>query len=255
MMAAQYARVALPPIGRARNARQGMELMSVALDRILHLALIAIALGGLAAGAILWAVGEQALAQWAWAAGSIPVALGLLVSIVRDLLAGRARVDVIALLSMTGALVLGHNLAAIVVAVMYAGGTMLEDFALSRAERDLKALVDRAPRVAHRDNLGQIEDVPVGEVALGDTLLVRAGEVVPVDGVLADADAMLDEAALTGEPIPVGKHRGEAIRSGAVNAGGTFSMEATAREGESTYAGIVRMATAAQTAKSPTIRL
>ncbi len=229
--------------------------MSAALDRILHRALIAIALIGLAAGAIAWASGDYRLAQWAWAAGSIPVALGLLVSIVRDLLAGRAGVDVIALLSMTGALLLVENLAAIVVAVMYAGGTMLEDFAVSRAERDLKALVDRAPRVAHRTNLGEVKDVPVAEIAVGDTLLVRAGEVVPVDGVLSDADAILDEAALSGEPIPVGKHRGEAIRSGGVNAGQTFTMEATATETESTYAGIVRMATAAQTAKSPAIRL
>ena len=129
---------------------------------------------------------------------------------------------------------------------MYAGGTMLEDFAVSRAERDLKALVDRAPRVAHRTSLDEVKDVPVAEVAVGDTLLVRAGEVVPVDGVLSDPEAILDEAALSGEPIPVGKHRGEAIRSGAVNAGRTFSMEATATESESTYAGIVRMATAAQ---------
>ena len=229
--------------------------MRVALDRILHRALIAIALSALAGGAIFWTRGDHAVAQWTWAAGSIPVILGLLVSIVRDLLAGRAGVDVIALLSMTGALLLEENLAAIVVAVMYAGGTMLEDFAVSRAERDLKALVDRAPRVAHRTSLGEVEDVPVAEVAVGDTLLVRAGEVAPVDGVLLDPEAILDEAALSGEPIPVGKHRSEAIRSGAVNAGRTFSMEATATEGESTYAGIVRMATAAQTAKSPMIRL
>ena len=229
--------------------------MNAAVERFLHRALIAIALIGLAAGAIAWASGDHGFAQWAWAAGSIPVALGLLVSIVRDLLAGRAGVDVIALLSMTGALLLEENLAAIVVAVMYAGGTMLEDFAVSRAERDLKALVDRAPRVAHRTNLDEVKDVPVSEIAVGDTLLVRAGEVVPVDGVLSDPDAILDEAALSGEPIPVAKHRGEAIRSGAVNAGQTFTMEATATETESTYAGIVRMATAAQTAKSPAIRL
>ncbi len=229
--------------------------MIVALDRIVHRMLLAIALIALVAGAMLWVRGDPALAQHAWAAGSIPVALGLLVSIVRDLLAGRAGVDVIALLSMTGALLLEENLAAIVVAVMYAGGTMLEDFALSRAERDLKALVDRAPRVAHRTNLDEVKDVPVSEIAVGDTLLVRAGEVVPVDGVLSDPDAILDEAALSGEPIPVAKHRGEAIRSGAVNAGQTFTMEATETETESTYAGIVRMATAAQTAKSPTIRL
>ena len=229
--------------------------MSAALERFFHEAMIAIALIALAAGAIFWTRGDHGFAQWAWAAGSIPVALGLLVSIVRDLLAGRAGVDVIALLSMTGALLLEENLAAIVVAVMYAGGTMLEDFAVSRAERDLKALVDRAPRVAHRTNLDEVKDVPVSEIAVGDTLLVRAGEVVPVDGVLSDPDAILDEAALSGEPIPVAKHRGEAIRSGAVNAGQTFTMEATATETESTYAGIVRMATAAQTAKSPAIRL
>jgi heavy metal translocating P-type ATPase len=229
--------------------------MSIPLERIFHRALIAIALIALAAGVIFWAWGDHALAQRAWAAGSTPVVVGLLVSIVRSLVAGRAGVDVIALLSMTGALLLGENLAAIVVAVMYAGGTLLEDFAVSRAERDLKALVDRAPRVAHRANLGQVEDVPVAEIGVGDTVLVRAGEVVPVDGVLSDPEATLDEAALSGEPIPVNKNRGEAIRSGAVNAGQTFLMEATATEGESTYAGIVRMATAAQTAKSPTIRL
>src|SRR5215475_7493355 len=122
--------------------------MTAPVERFIHRALIGIALTGLAAGAIFWARGDHALAQYAWAAGSIPVALGLLVSIVRDLLAGRAGVDVIALLSMTGALLLEENLAAIVVAVMYAGGTMLEDFAVSRAERDLRALVDRAPRFA-----------------------------------------------------------------------------------------------------------
>ena len=229
--------------------------MNAALERFVHRALIGIALTGLAAGVVFWASGNQALAQRAWAAGSIPVALGLLISIVRDFLAGRAGVDVIALLSMTGALLLEENLAAIVVAVMYAGGTMLEDFAVSRAERDLKALIDRAPRVAHRTRLGPVDDIPVAEIAVGDAILVRAGEVIPVDGVLSDPDATVDEAALSGEPIPVNRHAGEAIRSGAVNAGQTFSMVATATEGESTYAGIVRMATAAQTAKAPTIRL
>jgi P-type E1-E2 ATPase len=83
---------------------------------------------------------------------------------------------------------------------------------------------------------------------------VRAGEVVPVDGFLANSDAIIDDSALTGEPIPVTRRQGESVRSGAVNAGQTFSLEATATEGESTYAGIVRMATAAQTAKAPTIR-
>jgi heavy metal translocating P-type ATPase len=156
---------------------------------------------------------------------------------------------------MTAALLLGENLAGAVVAVMYAGGNLLEDFAVARAERDLKLLVDRVPRVAHRSDGTSVADIPVGDVVVGDVILVRAGEVVPVDGAIADAQAVLDESALTGEPIPVVRSKGEIARSGTLNAGDTFSMRATALAGESTYAGIVRLVTAAQTAKAPFIRL
>jgi heavy metal translocating P-type ATPase len=228
--------------------------MNRALDKFLPRTLIAISLTGLSMGGVAWALGKPELADWVWAAGAVPVIVGLMVSIVRDLLAGRFGVDAVALLSMIGALALWQNLAAIVVAVMYAGGNALEDFAISRAERDLRSLIDRAPRVAHREIAGRVDDVPVAEVAIGDQLLVRAGEVVPVDGLLTDSDAVLDESALTGEPMPVMRRQGEAVRSGAVNSGQTFSFQATVAEGESTYAGIVRMAGAAQTAKAPTIR-
>ena len=90
---------------------------------------------------------------------------------------------------------------------------------------------------------------------MGDVLVVRAGEVVPVDGLLIANAAALDEAALTGEPMPVAKVRGAPVFSGTVNAGETFEIRATAAAGDSTYAGIVRMVTAAQTAKAPFIRL
>jgi cation transport ATPase len=93
----------------------------------------------------------------------------------------------------------------------------------------------------------------VSSAGISDRLLVCAGEIAPVDGIVAE-DAALDESAITGEPIPVLKHRDEAARSGAVNAGPSFFLEATAPEGDSTYAGIARMATAAQTVKSPAIR-
>jgi heavy metal translocating P-type ATPase len=228
--------------------------MNLALDRLLPRALIVIALTGLCAGGVAWALGKPEIANWVWAAGAVPVIVGLAVSIVRDLLVGRFGVDAVALLSMIGALALGQNLAAIVVAVMYAGGNALEEFAVSRAERDLRSLIDRAPRVAHRETDGRVDDVPVAEVAIGDRLLVRAGEVVPVDGLVTDSDAVLDESALSGESIPVMRRQGEAVRSGAINAGRTFSLQAAATEGESTYAGIVKMASAAQTAKAPTIR-
>jgi heavy metal translocating P-type ATPase len=138
---------------------------------------------------------------------------------------------------------------------MYAGGNVLEDFAIARAERDLKSLIDRAPRVAHRRVGSTIEDLPIDQVAIGDNILVRGGEIVPVDGVVLSHSATIDEAALTGEPIPVSRQVGELARSGSLNAGESFEIRASATASESTYAGIVRMVSAAQTARSPFIRM
>ena len=229
--------------------------MSPRHERFFKRVLIAIALAGLTGGLALWVAGRHDLAQWVWAAGTLPVVAGLLYSMVRDLLAGRLGVDAVAFVSMTAALALEQNLAGVVVAVMYAGGNGLEDFAVARAERNLKSLVDRAPRIAHRRSGDAVADIPVEAVAIGDRVLVRAGEVIPVDGVIAVGAALIDEAALTGEPVPVTRRAGELARSGTINAGETFELTATATAGESTYAGIVRMVTAAQTARPPFIRL
>ncbi|MCP2131850.1 UNVERIFIED_ORG: heavy metal translocating P-type ATPase [Bradyrhizobium japonicum] len=163
--------------------------------------------------------------------------------------------DAIALLSMSAALALGQPLAGAVVALMYSGGNVLEEIAIARAEHDLRSLVDRAPRQVHRKSGERIEDVPIEDVAVGDELLVKAGEIVPVDGVVASAFAAIDESAVTGEPIPVEKTRGSAVLSGSLNAGETFQLTVTAAASESTYAGIVRMVTVAQTARAPFVRL
>ncbi len=224
-------------------------------ERFLRRALAGTALVGLLGGFAAWALGHGAVAGLIWTAGTIPVVAWLAVSIVRDLVAGRMGVDAVALLSMSGAIALGESLAGSVIAVMYAGGNLLEDIAIARAERDLRSLVDRAPHIAHRLTGETIADIAIETVAVGDVLVVRAGEVVPVDGLLIANAAALDEAALTGEPMPVAKVRGAPVFSGTVNAGETFEIRATAAAGDSTYAGIVRMVTAAQTAKAPFIRL
>ena len=224
-------------------------------DRILHRALIALAVVGLAAGLVAHATGRAGLAGLLWTLTTLPVAAGLLFAIVRDLLAGRLGVDIIALLSMTGAVLLGEPLAGAVVALMYAGGSTLEDVAVGRAEQNLRALADRAPRLAHRYGDGAIADVPVEAVAVGERLLVRAGEVVPVDGVVASEQAVVDESTLTGEAIAVVRGRGSPVASGAVNAGQAFDLRATALAADSTYAGIVKMVAAAQATKAPLVRL
>src|SRR4249920_2364395 len=118
-------------------------------ERLFRQALVWIAIAGLLFGLLAWTLGQSDVANWCWAAGTIPVVIGLLVSMIRDFLAGRLGVDAVAFVSMSAALALGQYLAGIVVAVMYAGGNILEDFAVGRAERDLRSLIERAPKVAH----------------------------------------------------------------------------------------------------------
>lgn len=225
-------------------------------ESALRRALLAIAILGLALGFATWRFGFGPLdANMIWTVATLPVVGALAVSILRDFWIGRFGVDAIALVSMSAALLLGQPLAAVVVAIMYAGGTVLEDFARGRAERNLKALTDRSPRVAHRTSRLGIETISVEDVAVGDELMVLAGELLPVDGILLDASASLDESAVSGEPLPERRCAGDVLRSGTLNAGESFAMRASAVAEQSTYAAIVRMVAAAQTAKSPFIRM
>ena len=217
--------------------------------------LLAATLAALAGGAATWVLGAPEPAGSIRAAGTALVLLALLVAIARDLWHGRTGVDLLAAFSMAGALLLGEHLAGIIIALMYAGGTALEAFAERRAGAELAALLGRAPREAHRERDGVLEDVDVGQVAVGDRLLVKTGETVPVDGIVLENPAILDESALTGESLPVERGTGERVRSGALNAGQPFSIRATATAEASTYAGIVRLVEAAREQKAPFVRL
>jgi cation transport ATPase len=183
-------------------------------DRVLRWSLMSIAAIGLGAGILTWLAGRPGVAGLCWTAATIPVIAGLAVSMVRDFLAGRVGVDAIAFLSMSTAIALAQPLAGAVVALMYSGGNVLEDIAVSQAEHSLRSLIDRAPRIAHRRVDHGVEDVPVGHVSPGDMLLVRAGEVLPVDGLVLSEAATIDESALTGEAIPVVSRKGPSSIAG-----------------------------------------
>ena len=227
----------------------------MSIERVARWTLVAIAVTGLAAGGVASLANWPELAKLCWTVATIPVIAGLAISIVRDLAAGRVGVDAIALISMSAAIALDQPLAGAVVALMYSGGNVLEEIAVARAEGSLRALVDRAPRLAHRRVAERVEDTPVERVEVGDQLIVKAGEVVPVDGNVMSPSATIDESALTGEPIPVAKAKGGRVFSGTLNAGATFEINASALAGDSAYAGIVKLVTAAQTAKAPFTRL
>ncbi|RFB76435.1 heavy metal translocating P-type ATPase [Methylovirgula sp. 4M-Z18] len=225
-------------------------------ETVLRRFLLIVAAVGLATGLIVPYTGLNAVRPApVWTIATLPAVIALAISILRDLWIGRLGVDAIALVSMSAALALGQPLAAVVVAIMYSGGTVLEDFARGRAEHDLTLLSDKSPRDAHRLSGGATETIPADQICVGDELLVQAGELLPVDGILIDALASIDESAVTGEPLPEKRVRGDVLRSGTTNAGEAFRMRASAVASQSTYAAIVRMVAAAQTAKAPFIRM
>ena len=223
-------------------------------DRLKTLLLV-IALAGLVTGLGLHFSGRTDLAQTAWFAGVVPVLAALVVEIIRSLTRGEVGLDIVAALSMSAALTFGETLAAAVVAVMYSGGTFLESFAEGRARREMRDLLSRVPRTATRHRNGGLEEVALEDIAPGDRLLIRQGDVVPVDGRIASAAAFVDTSALTGESLPVRLDRGSEAMSGSTNAGDAFDLMATREAKDSTYAGIVRLVEEAQASKAPMARL
>ncbi len=173
----------------------------------------------------------------------------------RSLIRGDVGVDAIALVSMAGALALGEYAAGAIVALMLAGGNWLEDRAGRRARRELTKLVERAPRIAHVRRADSVIEMAVDEVAVGDVVVVRAGEVVPVDGLIVAGDAVVDESALTGEPMPVVYGRGGSVRSGTTNAGEAFELRAVRPAAESAYAALVRLVREVEAQRAPFVRL
>ena len=224
-------------------------------ERSIRRALIVIALIALAAGLAAQAAGRASMASAAWTIGTVPTILALGVSIFRDLKAGRMGVDAVALLSMTAALLLGASLAAIVVAVMYAGGTVLEDTAMP-----VRSATSGLLWTGHPGRLTAVKDVvfkisPPMRSRPAIPCSCGRGRLSPADGIVLSPAATLDKSALTGEPISVCRSAAEGVRSGTVNAGEAFEFRAAATAGESTYEGIIRLVTAAQPAKSPFMRM
>ncbi|MDG4791148.1 heavy metal translocating P-type ATPase [Micromonospora sp. WMMD1102] len=207
------------------------------------------------AGVALWFAGQRLAADACWAAAAAATLLVTLRWLVRALRQHRIGVDVIATLAMLSALLAREYLAGAVVALMLATGHTLETYAQGRAKRDLHALLARAPRTARRRTSGgDVQVVDADQVRVGDRLLVGPGDVVAVDG-FAEEPATLDESVVTGESRPVQRRAGERLASGVVNAGTAFGLRAAATAGESTYAGIVRLAEAANAGKAPMVRL
>lgn len=231
------------------------------LARYLHIGLVVVIGFLLAAGGVAWMLdGDPSLP---WIAAVVLMLAVATMDTLRTIVRRQAGVDLLALLTMVAALALSQHLAGAVIAFMFASGRALEEYSAGRARRELSALVERTPRVAHRRRLfGEvpgktfgIEDIPADSVRVGDELIVKPGEAVPVDGLLLSGSADLDESAVTGESTPCRRSRGDQLLSGVINAGSPLELQALKTAEHSTYAGIVRMVAEAQAGKAPFTRL
>ncbi len=183
--------------------------------------------------------------------GTAPLAY----KIFKALLKGEFGVDIIAILAIITSFIQGQYLAGCVILLMLSGGEALEIYALNRAKRELTHLLSLAPNIAHLKIDGKLQDIHSDEVKVTDILTVKPGEIIPADGVVVTGQSDVDEAAITGESLPILKQEGSLVFSGSLNKDRSFEMRATKPASESQYQKIVELVQQAQSDKAPVVRL
>src|SRR6266702_5200353 len=204
---------------------------------------------------LLWLAGRADLAHWVLLGIVLLGGVPLLWETLKHFIHREFSIDFIAILAIIGSLLLGQYLAGAFVVLMLSGGEALEAYALRRAGSSLSALAERAPRIAHIWQGEQLINIPAEAVEVGMIVVVKPGELIPVDGVVTSGSSSVSEADLTGEPVAVCKTPGMLVMSGTVNLDGALEMRASKRSEESKYAQIVRLVEEAQAQKAPIHRL
>lgn len=184
-------------------------------------------------------------------ANVIPLIWGM----VKDLRDGTYGVDLLAATAIITSVIMGEYWAGMIIVLMLTGGEALEDYAENRAKAELSALLDNAPKKAHLIKGRKTIDVAVSKVAVGDKVLIKPGEVVPVDGIILEGDTSFDESSLTGESLPINKKVGDTVLSGAVVVEGTITIKAIHTSADSQYEQIIKLVKGASTTQSPFVRL
>ena len=183
--------------------------------------------------------------------GGVPLAARTLWGMLR----GRFASDVVAMLAIVGALLFGEYFAGVVIVLMQSGGEALEAYAMHRATASLEMLLARAPKIAHRFEGERLVDVPVDAVRPDDPLVVKPGDLVPVDCEVVAGTSAVDQSALTGEPLPIRAVPGTALMSGSVNQDGALTVRALRPSAQSQYQQIIAMVAHARREKPPIVRI
>jgi heavy metal translocating P-type ATPase len=233
--------------------------MNTAIQTILrflkHYKLFSLAIIALIVGLILQLAKKHVAAHWVVGTVAIIAVFPLLYDMWQDIKSGTYGIDILAATAIVTAVLLHQSWAAIVVVLMLTGGESLEDFAERRSEKELDSLLQHAPQIAHVIRNRKTIDVQVSELHVGDKIIIKPGEVVPVDGIILEGSGDFDEASLTGESLPLSKQAGDSILSGSVNIANAITAKATATSEDSQYQQIIRLVRSASKTSSPFVRL
>ena len=203
----------------------------------------------------LYFSGQHTIARWVATAYTLAIGVRLLIGMLKELMKGKWGVDVLAIAAIAATNAVGEYWAALVIVLMLTGGEALEDYAGKRAQRELTALMDRAPKIARVKTGDGTNEIPVEKVLVNDIVLILPGEVIPVDGVITQGEALVDESSLTGESEPVEKTVGSEVSSGTVNGETPIEVKALRISSDSQYAQIVELVKAASDSRAPFVRL
>ncbi|KRM08786.1 heavy metal translocating P-type ATPase [Lentilactobacillus farraginis] len=183
------------------------------------------------------------------------IALLMFIDMVQTLRSGKFGVDLLAITAVIATIVVGEYWAAMIVLLMLTGGDALEDYAANKANSELKSLIENSPTAAHLVSGDTIQDIKIDVVKIGDRLLVKPGEIIPVDGTITEGCVTVDEASLTGESRPIDKQTGDNVMSGAVNGDASFYMIADKTADDSQYQNIIRLVKQAESQPAHFVRL
>lgn len=202
-----------------------------------------------------YACGYPLLAQILVTVVGAVVALSMFIGMVKSIRTGDYGVDLLAILAVVATLAVSEYWAAMVILVMLTGGDALEDYAAKKANTELKTLLDNTPQTAHVVKDGTTIDVGVKEVPVGADVIVKPGEIIPLDGKVITGQSDLDESSLTGESRPVSKIPGDQVMSGSVNGANSITIRVTKLAKDSQYQQLVKLVKTAESSPAHFVRL
>ncbi|WP_285016167.1 heavy metal translocating P-type ATPase [Lactococcus garvieae] len=187
-------------------------------------------------------------------AGGI-LALSMFIEMIKTLRKGNYGVDLLAITAIIATLLVGEYWASLIIILMLVGGETLEDYAAGRANRELSALLQKTPDIAHVMQEGKAVDMDLDDVEIGAHLLIKPMEVIPIDGVLLSEAAILDESSITGETKPNELQQGDEILSGAINGSSSIEIRTSVAASESQFQKIVALVRQAEATPANFVRL